>query len=69
MFERCGRSMLRPAFMRYVLCMTIELNCIAVRSTVTACGGEGAGFACERKVKPPPMKQESNCMAKSSITS
>jgi len=48
--------------MRYVY-MTMELNWLAVSSTVIACGGEGAGLARKRKAKPAPMKQESNCMA------
>lgn len=43
--------------------MTFALNSLAVSSTVIACGGEGAGLARERKVKPALMKQESNCMA------
>ena len=32
----------------------------AVSSTVSACGGEGAGSRCKPKVKPAPMKQEFN---------
>ena len=38
----------------------INLKHIAVSSTVTACGGEGAGPACERGTKPAPVKQESS---------
>ena len=38
----------------------INLKKVAVSSTVAACGGEGAGPARERRVKPAPMKQESN---------
>lgn len=38
----------------------INLKNLAVSSTVSACGGEGAGLACERRVKPAPVKQESN---------
>jgi putative transposase len=38
----------------------INLRNSAVSSTVVACGGEGAGHAYERVVKPSPMKQESN---------
>jgi putative transposase len=39
----------------------INLKRIAESSSATACGGEGAGLACKRQVKPAPMKQESNC--------
>ena len=38
----------------------INLRNMAVSSTASACGGEGAGPARERKAKPAPMKQESN---------
>jgi putative transposase len=38
----------------------INLKNMAVSSTVTACGGEGAGLVCKREVKPAPAKQESN---------
>ena len=38
----------------------INLKNMAVSSTVSACGGEGAGLARECEVKPSPMKQESN---------
>jgi putative transposase len=38
----------------------INLKNMAVSSTVSACGGEGAGPACKREVKPAPMKQESS---------
>jgi putative transposase len=38
----------------------INLRSLAVSSTVVACGGEGAGHAYKRVVKPSPMKQESN---------
>ena len=38
----------------------INLRSMAVSSTVSACGGEGAGLAREREVKPSPVKQESN---------
>jgi putative transposase len=38
----------------------INLRNMAVSSTASACGGEGAGPACERRVKPAPAKQESN---------
>ncbi len=38
----------------------INLRNMAVSSTVSACGGEGAGLARECKVKPAPVKQESN---------
>jgi putative transposase len=38
----------------------INLENMAVSSTVSACGGEGAGPARERRVKPAPAKQESN---------
>jgi putative transposase len=38
----------------------INLRNVAVSSTVSACGGEGAGLARERKAKPAPTKQESN---------
>jgi putative transposase len=38
----------------------INLRKMAVSSAASACGGEGAGPACERKAKPAPMKQESN---------
>jgi len=39
----------------------INLRNVAVSSTASACGGEGAGPAREREAKPAPMKQESNC--------
>jgi putative transposase len=38
----------------------INLKNMAVSSTVSACGGEGAGPACKREAKPAPMKQESS---------
>jgi putative transposase len=38
----------------------INLQNMAVSSTVSVCGGEGPGRACKRKVKPAPMKQESS---------
>lgn len=38
----------------------INLKNLAVSSTASACGGEGAGLARERRVKPAPAKQESN---------
>jgi putative transposase len=38
----------------------INLENMAVSSTASACGGEGAGLARERRVKPAPAKQESN---------
>lgn len=38
----------------------INLRNMAVSSTAAACGGEGAGPARERRVKPAPKKQESN---------
>ena len=38
----------------------INLRNMAVSSTVSACGGEGAGLARERRAKPAPVKQESN---------
>ena len=38
----------------------INLRSMAVSSTVSACGGEGAGLARECKVKPAPAKQESS---------
>jgi len=38
----------------------INLREMAVSSTVSACGGEGAGLARTRKVKPSPVKQESS---------
>jgi putative transposase len=41
----------------------INLKNMAVSSTATACGGEGAGPACERRVKPAPVKQESSSTA------
>jgi putative transposase len=37
-----------------------NLRNMAVSSTASACGGEGAGPARERRVKPAPAKQESN---------
>lgn len=37
-----------------------NLEKYAVSSTVSACGGEGAGSRCKPKVKPAPMKQEFN---------
>ena len=39
---------------------TINLEKLAVSSTVSACGGEGAGLACKRRTKPAPVKQEFN---------
>jgi putative transposase len=39
----------------------INLKNMAVSSTVSACGGEGAGLARKRRVKPIPEKQESSC--------
>ncbi|MEW6763106.1 MAG: RNA-guided endonuclease TnpB family protein [Pseudomonadota bacterium] len=41
----------------------INLRNMAVSSIVSACGGEGAGLARECKVKPAPVKQESNSKA------
>jgi putative transposase len=38
----------------------INLENMAVSSTVSACGGEGAGFVYKRKVKLAPAKQESS---------
>ena len=38
----------------------INLRNMAVSSTVSACGGEGAGLARKRKAKPAPAKQESS---------
>jgi putative transposase len=38
----------------------INLRGLAVSSTVIACGGAGADFACKRKMKLVPVKQESN---------
>jgi putative transposase len=38
----------------------VNLMNMAVSSTVIACGGEGAGSAHTRQVKPSPVKQESN---------
>jgi putative transposase len=38
----------------------INLKNMAVSSTVSACGGEGAGLACECEVKPAPAKRESS---------
>jgi len=38
----------------------INLKNLAVSSTVSACGEAGSGRACKRKVKPTPVKQESN---------
>ncbi|WP_332879364.1 RNA-guided endonuclease InsQ/TnpB family protein [Massilia sp. S19_KUP03_FR1] len=38
----------------------INLRNLAVSSTAAACGGDGSGHACKRKVKPAPAKQESN---------
>jgi putative transposase len=38
----------------------VNLKRIAVSSTVTACGGEGAGPARARGTKPAPLKQESS---------
>jgi putative transposase len=38
----------------------INLRNMAVSSTASACGGEGADPARERRVKPVPAKQESN---------
>ena len=37
-----------------------NLERYAVSSTVSACGGEGAGLGRKRKVKPSPVKQEPN---------
>jgi putative transposase len=39
----------------------VNLMNMAVSSTVTACGGEGAGLTRKRQVKPALAKQESNC--------
>jgi putative transposase len=41
----------------------VNLKNLAVRSTVSACGGEGAGFARKHGVKPAAAKQESNSNA------
>uniref|UniRef100_UPI00258AC0D2 RNA-guided endonuclease InsQ/TnpB family protein n=1 Tax=uncultured Massilia sp. TaxID=169973 RepID=UPI00258AC0D2 len=41
----------------------INLRNMAVSSTVSACGGEGAGPVRERRVKPAPVKQEFNSKA------
>jgi putative transposase len=41
----------------------VNLKNMAVSSTATACGGAGAGPACERRVKPAPVKQESSSTA------
>ncbi|WP_227496701.1 RNA-guided endonuclease TnpB family protein [Massilia litorea] len=38
----------------------INLRNMAVSSTVSACGGDGAGLARKRKTKPAPVKQESS---------
>jgi putative transposase len=38
----------------------VNLKNMAVSSTVSACGGEGAGHVRKRRVKPAPVKQESN---------
>ncbi|WP_332877337.1 zinc ribbon domain-containing protein [Massilia sp. S19_KUP03_FR1] len=38
----------------------INLRDLAVSSTVIACGGASADFACKRKMKLFPAKQESN---------
>jgi putative transposase len=38
----------------------INLKNVAVSSTASACGGEGAGSAREREAKPAPEKRESN---------
>jgi putative transposase len=38
----------------------VNLKNMAVSSIATACGGEGAGPACKRRVKPAPVKQESS---------
>jgi putative transposase len=38
----------------------INLKNMAVSSTVSACGGDGAGLAHTHKAKPDPVKQESN---------
>jgi putative transposase len=51
---RCGASHDRD------LNAAINLRNMTVSSTAAACGGEGAGRARERKVKPAPTKQESN---------
>lgn len=37
-----------------------NLKNMAVSSTVSACGGDGAGHACKREAKPAPAKQESS---------
>lgn len=50
----CGASHYRDAN------AAINLRNMAVSSTASACGGEGAGPARERRVKPAPAKQESN---------
>ena len=42
----------------------INLRNVAVSSTASACGGEGAGPARERMAKPAPAKQESNVKVK-----
>jgi putative transposase len=41
----------------------INLKKLAVSSTVTACGGEGAGPVHEHRAKPAPVKQESSSKA------
>ncbi|MEY2700452.1 MAG: hypothetical protein RIQ52_1207, partial [Pseudomonadota bacterium] len=38
----------------------INLRNYAVSSTVSACGGEGAGLGRKLKTKPTPAKQESS---------
>ena len=38
----------------------INLKNMAVSSTASACGGEGAGLVREPEAKPAPVKQESN---------
>lgn len=38
----------------------VNLENMAVSSTVAACGGGGAGLASKRRVKPAPKKQESS---------
>lgn len=43
----------------------VNLKHYAVSSTVSACGGEGAGHAGNRMVKPAPVKQEINAKARS----
>ena len=38
----------------------VNLRNYAVSSTVSACGGEGAGCRCKTAAKPPPVKQEAS---------